>query len=157
MQVKNITNLFNAFLSIATLIACKKSNDFDSYIKFATNSININCDKDLKANPADRNLNGFLQIEGAWATGSLELTVHNFKNTPAQYSIGGDHNVRFFINDTLFLAAFDSFGGGAIGGGTLRIAEVTDDYVKGSFDYRLVGNSITKQITNGEFYMKRKW
>jgi hypothetical protein len=42
--------------------------------------------------------------------------------------------VRYFINDTLFLAAFDIFGGGVIGGGTLRIAEVTDDYVKGSFD-----------------------
>lgn len=147
-----------AILISISIAGCKKSNDqpFQSYLRMAINGTAVACNANIKATPLPESI----IISGDWATGSVKLEIiEGSQITPGDYlfEVGKFRQARVWVSGQEYLASEVAFGP-VIGSGKIKILEISNDYVKGSFEF-ITGiyplGGISQTVTNGEFYIKR--
>ena len=151
-----------AILISISIAGCKKSNDqpFQSYIRMAINGTTVACNAGIKAtSPQDESIT----ISGSWATGSVRLEIiEGSQITPRDYlfETGKFREAKVWVSGEVYFALSSSISSIVIGSGKIKILEISNDYVKGSFEF-ITGifplGGISQTVTNGEFYIKRSF
>ena len=154
-----------AILISISIAGCKKSNDqpFQSYIRMAINGTAVACNANIKATaPLLGSADGYITISGDWATGSVKLEINEGSQiTPGDYlfEAGKFRQATVRVSGQGYLAGAVLFGP-VIGSGKIKILEISNDYVKGSFEF-ITGifplGGISQTVTNGEFHIKRSF
>jgi hypothetical protein len=161
---------FIAAASLFLLMGCSKDNgsSFNSYLRGKIDGVAFECTSGITANtpetisgPADPTI----RITGNWLNNSIRLMIISESSSLASGVYPFDANKN--RSGTLYLGA-DAYYAGPTGGGltglpltlkgsgSITITEVSKQYVKGSFQFTSgPNNSVTKSVTEGDFYVKR--
>ncbi len=155
-----------AILISISIAGCKKSNDqpFQSYLRMAINGTAVACNANIKATaPLLGSADGSITISGDWATGSVKLEIiEGSQITPGDYlfEVGKFREARVWVSGQEYLAQSVLFSSTVTGSGKIKILEISNDYVKGSFEF-ITGiypvGGISQTVTNGEFHIKRSF
>ena len=93
-------------------------------------------------------------------SGSIRIDIPaTFGETKVTDNFNSLRFTLFGIDNTNYYAGDGGISGGVIGSGKINILELSNDYVKGTFDFITGPDAITrvkKAVTNGEFYFKRE-
>ncbi len=154
-----------AFLLISmSYIACKKDKStipFQSYLKYKMDGVQIECNEYLDARLTSTDGNSqMLTLDGKKAEVSIELELfEDHKLTAGQYVFSADELRRgtIWIDQKIYYAGDEGINNNLLGSGKITITEINDGFVKGTFDFKTDPDFIThisKDITEGEFYMK---
>jgi hypothetical protein len=151
------------YLACSFLSGCKKSSQsFQSYLRMTIDGTRaVTADLEIRANnPRGGNA---LFVSGRWSGGDLSISLNPYDNSIGEKIIVPttftNITPRFSLDDPeLYYAGDNGLSGGVVGSGKINILEISNDYVKGTFQFTSGRNSFTNQIrtvTNGEFYIKR--
>ena len=133
-------------LPIISIIACSKEKTEDYYFRF---SLDGNTYSGVPAITVSGNNFALLYADGSM---NFSISGLNLFTGVGEYSIGTGNNK---YSSSLLISQSGlptSYLGSS---GVLKITEVTDTYIRGEFSTQLANvnmPSMTKQISNGEFY-----
>ncbi len=130
-------------------VSCNKENKDDYYIKFL---IDGSSTSGVPAVTVNGNNFSLLHSDG---TLTLSIGGLSLFNGVGEYQIGTSAN-KYSLSVQLSQNGLPTIYTGI--SGVLKISEVTDTYIRGQFNSQIsnVNNpTITKQLTNGDFYAQK--
>ena len=164
------------FSVIATILliifaGCSKPKDFSSsYLKGKIDGVAFECTANISANkpePIPGSVRGddpTIRISGEWMTHSIKLIITSEGTSihTGKYAF----EVGKWRNASLVWSSSETYyaGDGCIlcvpqlhGSGSITILEISKNYIKGTFEFITdpFGGSVTKTVTDGEFYINR--
>jgi hypothetical protein len=106
---------------------------------------------------------GELIIVGSQSTrreNKIQITIKNFNNSVGEHNLTGGNEAVLIYNGPYYFTGMASpdFGGGQRGRGKVTITEVSQEYIKGTFEFTatdLFPGGSTVKVTQGEFHLKR--
>ena len=165
---KNIYLIFFAFCITLCFSNCKKGNGgnpFASYVKGKIDGLAFECSSGITANspePTSGTADPTIRIIGNWQSNSIKLMLisESASIVPGIYTFQADKNrsATLYIGiDAYYAGPNGPFLPSALNGsGNITISEVSNKYVKGTFQFTSEPNmGIIKTVTDGEFYIKR--
>ena len=125
------------------LVSCKKSptQTFQSYFRMTIDGTRaVTANMEIKANNP-RNTTSLI-IYGRWSTGELSITLSPYDNTLGEKIVNANfgNSPRFSLFDlgqTQYYAGDNGLSGGVTGSGKINILEISNEYVKGTFEFGL--------------------
>lgn len=150
-------------LAFGLLAGCKKSSDpppFQSYLRMTIDGTRaVAANMNIKASTPISN--PLLTISGAWANGSLYIYMYNFTlGETIVVPFPNPNIVRFSLYDPgLYYAGDNGISGTITGSGKIILLEISNEYVKGTFEFTTGIYNLNPQIrtvANGEFDIKRE-
>ena len=143
-------------------LSCQKKNNvppspvsFKGYFRGKLNGTFFN---DTVTGVILRSAANVTYISGAHPNGSVKITLNSLSGFPNNYPVNTDNMIFVGNNGGQFYAGF--INGKIQGSGRISIAELTDSYIKGSFEGVLPSDSTyailpTQVISEGEFKLKK--
>jgi hypothetical protein len=160
-----------AFLCVALIcFSCKKDNSpststpvFQSYLKFKLDGTATESSTLIRASYLQGIPDSVVGISGAWANGSIALRASKqpLLTLGTYIFIAGKWDAGTIWTNSpanRYVAGAGSFLGSYGGSGQITITELSNEYVKGTFEFVTVPDPATgifKTVTNGEFHIKR--
>ena len=154
--------LFSAF---SLIVSCKKKTPepFKGYLRMNINGAMLDYSKNANAtrpNPASN----YIKISGFCTDGNFGSFGIEFPNAVLGETKITDnfYSLRFTlygIDNTNYYAGDGGISGGVIGSGKISMLELSNEYVKGTFDFITGPDGVTnaqKAVSNGEFHLKRE-
>jgi Family of unknown function (DUF6252) len=162
---------FSAMVACILLLfaGCSKPKDFsDSYLKGKLNGVSFECNANISANKPEpipgTGSDPTIRIYGEWPTHSIKLLIigEGSSITTGSYVFQADktrtaklidNNVDYYAGNSCTLSPPQLLGRGRI-----TILEISDKYIKGTFEFITEVDSstgVSKTVTDGEFYIKR--
>ncbi len=145
------------------LVSCKQDVEpFQPYFRMVIDGRLVTCDKEIRG--SSPKIGNTVTLYGRWAAGELtiELLYSNKIGEKTVKAIASDYRFdgpRFIMYDaeSIYCAGDEGVYGGVKGSGKINILEISDEYVKGTFEFVAPGLNppIKKTVINGEFYIKR--
>lgn len=156
-----MTQLLVLLAVFSFLGSCKKSSTpFKSYFRMTIDGTrNIDADLEIRANGT--NISNALFLYGRWATGELSIELNPYDNTLGEKIVNanlGSPRFILFDNQKQYYAGDNGIFGTVTGSGKITILEISDEFVKGNFQFISGPDFFTNEIrtiTNGEFHIKR--
>ena len=140
---------------------------FQSYFKMTIDGTReVKADLEIRASsPSQFN---YLSLYGRWSTGELSINLSGYNNSLGKKIVVANPDLtlispRFKLFDpgqTGYYAGDNGISGDKSGSGTINILELSNEYVKGTFEFDAIGGSGVfpneiRTVTNGEFHIKR--
>jgi hypothetical protein len=145
------------------LAGCKKSNSSaESYYRMTINGLRVPCDNGIRANKTTTQ-NNLLYIDGQWSAGGLRIEIFNFANTAGTWMVnpnfGSSPRFTLFEGQIQYDAGDGGFNGGQLGSGKVIILEISDEFIKGTFEFTSspsLFTNMSRTVTQGEFQVTKR-
>ena len=136
---------------------------FQSYFKMTIDGTReVKADLEIRASGPP----SLSSLYGRWSTGELSISLFQYNNSLGKKIVEGSGApiiLRFNLYDpgqTSYYAGDNGPFGTVTGSGMINILEISNEYVKGTFEFVAIGGSGVhpneiKTVTNGEFHIKR--
>ena len=159
--MKTITKISYAFFMFASLALVSCGGDDDNgttgsgeFVKAKVDGSNWSSSSSIDVVSASNPMANVLTVQGSNNSGEvIQLSLMNY-NGEGTYDVSSQINGYAQYGTVNPIAFYNSAMGGAAGG-EVTITEVTETYVKGTFEFTgkrtEEGNNETVEVTNGEF------
>ncbi|MBL0271509.1 MAG: hypothetical protein IPQ06_00195 [Chitinophagaceae bacterium] len=149
---------------------CSKPSDYSSdYIKGKIDGVGFECIKNIKANKPEpipgQGSDPTLIITGEWSGYSIRLLINSEGTSIGTgtyvFQGGKNRSATIWQNnvDAYYAGNGGFFNSGALyGSGKITILEISNKYIRGTFDFITDVNGVTgtfKTVTDGTFLIKR--
>ena len=157
--------MFCFFFSLISLFnACKKDKGSNNYLKGKIDGVSFECISNIRATPSGAG-DKVIFFRGDWSTYSIQFYLDgngsNITTGSYNFQTGNVYNVILYQDNVGYSAGYFcgfaspcSFGGS----GKITLLEINKKHLKGTFQFVTSingGASISKTVSDGEFYIDR--